>query len=86
MHTVDLLAEALQIVKGRGYEVRVELLDDAGGGVCEFGGRKMLFLDATHSPLEQLHAVLEVLRAEIRRSPLRVTPALAKLLEPRRAA
>jgi hypothetical protein len=86
MHTVDLLAEALQTVKGRGYEVRVELLDDAGGGVCEFGGKKLLFLDAAHAPLEQLHAVLEVLRQEMRRSALRVTPALAKLLEPRRAA
>lgn len=86
MHTVDLLAEALTTVKSRGYEVRVERLDDAGGGVCEFGGKKILFLDALQSPLEQLHAVLEVLRAELNRKPLRVTPALAKLLEPRRAA
>jgi hypothetical protein len=86
MHTVDLLAEALKTVKRLGYEVRVELLDGGNGGVCEFGGRKMLFLDAGQPPLEHLHAVLELLRTEGRKRTLATSPELQKLLAPKRAA
>lgn len=64
MHTVELLEEACQVLDRLGYRVRTEALDSGEGGVCEFGGRKWLFLDAAANPTEHLRSVLEVLRGE----------------------
>lgn len=86
MHTVELLEQALGAVKRLGYRVRVEHLDGGQGGLCEFGGKRWLFLDIAHAPLEQLHQVLELLRADSRTPRLPLAPELMRLMQVRRAA
>lgn len=86
MHTVELLEEALAAVRRLGYRIRVEAFENESGGVCEFGGKKWLFLDAAAGPLDQLQAVLEVLRRDHRSELLALSPRLMQLTAPGRAA
>jgi hypothetical protein len=86
MHTVELLEEALGAVKRLGYRIRMEPFDGESAGVCEFGGRRWLFLDVGAGPLEHLHAVLELLRGDHRADLLALSPPLTQLLQGRRAA
>ena len=58
MHTVELLAEALNLAGRLGYEVRQEWLGGNGGGTCELKGRKILFLDLALGPADQLEMVV----------------------------
>ena len=62
MHTVVLLAHALNLAEQMGYAVRQEWIDGNGGGGCELLGRKLLFIDLALPPGEQLEIVLGVLR------------------------
>jgi hypothetical protein len=64
MHTVELLAEALNLAGRLGYEVRQEWLGGNGGGACELKGRKVLFLDLALGPADQFDLVLSALRRE----------------------
>ncbi|MBL9094315.1 MAG: hypothetical protein JNL96_24050 [Planctomycetaceae bacterium] len=87
MHTVDLLEAAIAAVKKLGYRVRLEALDEgATAGVCEFAGKRWLFLDAKQGPLDQLHQVLDVLRTVPRDDRLALADPLERLIERRRAA
>ena len=45
MHTVELLALAVQVAKQAGYQIRHDWFGGTGGGGCEFGGQKWIFLD-----------------------------------------
>ncbi len=85
MHTVDLLARALAAAQHLGYRVRHEWLDGMGGP-CELRGQKWLFLDEALSPAEQLEVVLEALRGDRSLANLPLDPALARLVEARKAA
>ena len=61
MHTIELLALAVQVAKQAGYQIRHDWFGGTGGGGCEFGGQKWIFLDLAlnaHEQLEQIHAVL----------------------------
>lgn len=84
MHTVELLEAAIAAAKKLGYRVRTEVLDE--GGVCEFAGRRWLFLDARQKPIEHLHAVLELLRSKPLPAKLVLAPELERLVYVRRAA
>ncbi len=64
MHTVVLLAHALNLAERLGYVVRQEWLDGNGGGGCELRGRKLLFIDLAAPPADQFQMVLGVLRGE----------------------
>lgn len=64
MRTVECLEEYLRVAEQRGYEIRQEWLDGNGGGVCEFGGKKWLFVDLALSTVEQLAQVSEALAAD----------------------
>ena len=87
MHTVELLEAAITAAKKLGYRVRTEVLDEgAEGGVCEFAGRRWLFLDARQKPIEHLHAVLELLRSKPLPAKLVLAPELERLVYVRRAA
>ncbi|MCE9605932.1 MAG: hypothetical protein K8U03_13630 [Planctomycetia bacterium] len=86
MHTVELLEAALAAIKRLGYRVRAEHLDGGKGGLCEFNGRRWLFLDISQAPLEQLHQVLELLRADPKLATLQLAPELNRLVYARRAA
>ncbi|MGA2034535.1 MAG: hypothetical protein ABSG68_19995 [Thermoguttaceae bacterium] len=64
MHTVELLACALDLAGRLGHQVRQEWLGGSGGGGCVLKGRKILFLDLALGPADQLDQVLCVLRYE----------------------
>ena len=61
MYTVELLHQAIEIAGSLGYEVREEWLGSAGGGSCEYGGKKWIFLDLAYNPVEQFEQIGEVL-------------------------
>ena len=63
MHTVELLEEAIGIAKQHGYQIRHEWLGGSGGGACEFGGSKWIFVDLALNTHEQLLQVTDALRA-----------------------
>lgn len=66
MHTVELMEQALGVATRLGYQVRQEWLDETGGGACEFGGRKWLFVNLSLSGIEQLSQVVDALRNDPR--------------------
>ena len=86
MHTVVLLAHALNLAERLGYLVRQEWLDGNGGGGCELHGRKMLFIDLSMPPEDQLQMVLNVLRGEGRAGDLTMTQELRSTLCLRKSA
>ena len=61
MHTVELLHQATELAHTMGYEIREEWLGGTGGGSCEYGGKRWIFLDLGHNPLEQLEKMTDVL-------------------------
>ena len=86
MHTVDLLAEALQVAERMGYGIRHEWLGAGGGGSCEFGGRKWLFVDLALNALEQLEQVTAALRSDPALYRVELSGSLQRLFDIRRAA
>ncbi len=88
MQTVELLYEARQVAERLGYQIREENLGGVGGGACEFGGRKWLFIDLAQGPPEQLEALVATLREDPATASLleQVSPQLAWHLGWRRAA
>ena len=86
MHTVELLAEALDLAARLGWQVRQEWLDGNGGGVCELRGRKIFFLDLALAPAEQLDQVLDALRREPAALRLPMAEALRELIAVRKSA
>jgi regulator of RNase E activity RraB len=77
MHTVEKLEKAIAEAVKQGYEVRMEPLGGASGGLCEFGKRKWIFVDITASVVEQLEQVLSALRSERRKSDEKREPKAA---------
>jgi hypothetical protein len=86
MHTVGILEDALSLARRLNYQIRLEWLGGRGGGCCEFGGKKWLFVDLAQTSAEQLELVLDTLRADPALAELRCSPALASHLRSRRAA
>ena len=86
MHTVEVLEQALDLVRRLGYEIRHEWLDGSGGGGCELRGRKVLFIDLAVGPAEQLDQVIDTLRREPKAVNLPMAHPLRELLTVRRSA
>ncbi len=86
MHTVELLAHALDLAARLGYKVRQEWLGGNGGGACELKGRKILFLDLAQGPAEQFEEVLDTLRREPGAAALPMPHELRELLQLRKTA
>lgn len=86
MHTVELLEHAVHLAGRLGYELRQEWLGGAGGGGCELKGRKILFLDLSVGPGDQLDQVLDALRREADAVNLPMPYQLRDLLAPRKSA
>ena len=86
MHTVELLEQALALATRLGYQVRQEWLAESGGGACEYGGRKWLFVDLSLSSTEQLSQVVEALKNDPQLAASNVPRSLAQLLESEKAA
>lgn len=64
MHTVEMLEGLKQVAEAAGYTVRQEWLGGAGGGACEFAGRKWIFVDLSLSMIEQLDQIASALRQD----------------------
>lgn len=86
MHTVELLAEALDLVARLGWQVRQDWLDGNGGGLCELRGRKIFFLDLALSPADQLDGLVDALRRDPAAAGLPTAAALRELLAVRKTA
>jgi hypothetical protein len=84
MHTVELLEQAIDAAQRLGYGVRHEWLGGSGGGACEFGGRKWIFVDLALSAAEQLDQVVAALESDPALARLELPRALSSLLAARR--
>lgn len=64
MHTVEMLERLEAVAAQAGYTVRHEWLGGAGGGACEFAGRKWIFVDLSLPVVEQLDQLAGALKNE----------------------
>lgn len=64
MHTVELMEQAVVVAKALGYGVRQEWLGGCGGGACEVGSRKWIFLDISLTTSEQLEQLTLALQSD----------------------
>ena len=64
--TLEQVESWLETASQLGYRVRYDHFGAGGGGVCEFGGQKWIFLDVTLSAFEHL----ELLEQAIPQDPL----------------
>ena len=64
LSTVEQMDVLIELANDMGYEVRHEVLGGAGGGRCEIGGRKILFVDLSLGTIEQLEACSKSLSAD----------------------
>lgn len=86
MRTLELLELAIRTAETLGYEIRHEWLGGAGGGMCEYGGVRRIFVDLSLPVDEQLEQVLEAIKPDPAIHLQPVPRDLAKLLELPRAA
>jgi hypothetical protein len=86
MHTVEMLERLLALASQMGYVIRQEWLGGSGGGECQFGGRRYLFVDLALSAVEQLDQVAGVLRNDPTLALARPAPSLLPVLGLPRAA
>lgn len=86
MHTVEMLERLLALASQMGYVIRQEWLGGSGGGECQFGGRRYIFVDLALSVVEQLEQVATVLRNDPTLPLTRPMPALLPVLGLNRAA
>lgn len=62
MNTLETLERKLAEVRRLGYEVHYDWFGGTGGGACQLGNRKCLFLDLAAGPIDHLDKVDELLR------------------------
>jgi len=86
MHTALMLERMVEIAERAGYTVRLEWLGGTGGGACEFGGRKWIFVDLALSVVEQLEQVAGALKDDPAAWKADAPPAVRQYLVHRRAA
>ena len=88
MDTLATLEQAILLAQRFGYQVRQEWLDGAGGGHCQIGGQRTLFLDLSQDAIEQLDRVLVALQSYPGLDAIAklLSPEMANLVSGRRAA
>jgi hypothetical protein len=86
MHTVEMLERLKEVAEQAGYTVRHEWLGGAGGGACEFAGRKWIFIDLALSVVEQLEQLAGALRDDPSVPLVQTPPPVRTYLAMRRAA
>lgn len=64
MSVIEEIDQLTKIAETVGYRVRNEYFGGTGGGVCEFGGKKYLFLDLALSSVDQLEKLRTILIEE----------------------
>ncbi len=86
MHTVELLEQALVTADKLGYKIRQEWLGGKGGGACEFGGQRWIFVDLALNSIEQLEQVTQALRDDPGIYSVNLTTSMRELLGIEKAA
>jgi hypothetical protein len=86
MHTVELLAHAIDLAGRAGYVVRQDWLGGNGGGACELRGRKVFFLDLALGPADQLEQILNALHGDANAARLPMAAELRAALAVRKSA
>ncbi len=66
MNTIERIDQLTEIAQQLGYRIRHDYFGGTGGGKCEFGGQKWLFIDLALNSVEQL----DQLRAALADEPL----------------
>lgn len=74
MNHVHMLDQWLNIARRLGYQVRYDYFGGTGGGACQYGAKKYLFIDLALSPQEQLEQLVRTLK----RDPLLETVELSQ--------
>ena len=86
MHAIEVLELATEVAERLGYHIRQEYLAGSGGGACEFGGKKWIFVDLALNTVEQIEQVIEALEADPDIHQTELPAPLTRLLSARRAA
>ena len=86
MHTVEMYELVKSTAEDLGYEVREEDLGGVAGGLCEFAGRKYIFVDLNLTPPEQLDQLATSLASDPAIYLLELAPELSAALGIARAA
>ncbi len=79
--TLGLLAEATQLARDLGYELREEPLGELPGGLCRIGSVRRILLNVADAPAEQLERLLEILAADEKWLLVPVSRLLAQRLQ-----
>jgi hypothetical protein len=61
LSTLEQVESWLEIASQLGYRVRYDQFGGTGGGVCEFGGQKWIFMDVSLSAFEHLAQLEEAI-------------------------
>ena len=80
MHKVNLLQQVLAVAKQLGYTIRMEDLGGEGGGICEFGGKRWLFVDLAASTADQLSRTCESLRHDPQLAAMELSPHIDRVI------
>jgi hypothetical protein len=78
IYTIDLLEEALQLARACGYQIRMEPLGGAKGGLCRLAGCWIVMLDPRSTPVDHLEILADCLPWDSADPP---SPALRRWLQ-----
>ena len=81
MHTVELFEHLVDVARHLGYQIRHEYLGGVGGGRCEVGGKKWIFVDLALNSSEQLDQLVEAIQEDPAIHTLRLPERIARLME-----
>ena len=62
--TLGLLAEAIQLARELGYDVREEPLGEISSGEVRIGSSRKIFLNASDLPADQIEHLVRILAAD----------------------
>lgn len=86
MNHVHHLDEWLSIAQRLGYQIRYDYFGGTGGGVCQFNGKKWLFIDLALSPQDQLELVANALGNDALLDTIPLTDEMRQLIRGLKAA
>jgi hypothetical protein len=81
--TLGLLAEAIQLARELGFDVREEPLGDTASGEVRIGSGRHILLNASDLPSDQLEQLARILAADERWKDVPVSKLLGRTLQSR---
>ena len=64
MSTIERIEQLTEMAQQLGYRIRHDYFGGTGGGKCEFGGQKWIFIDLALTSVEQLDQIEQALADE----------------------